>query len=136
MIRGEVSADREARIRFQVYGTEGREEEVEAVLDTGFTGFLTLPPAMISALGLSPFKKPRTTPWRRGASPFSTSTSRPCYGRGRNPSTRQNWSIAQEYAHFLTDRYREEITLFIRIRENTSGNIARSNSQIIFPPAS
>ncbi len=31
---------------------------------------------------------------------------------GQHPRTRQNWSLAHEYAHFLTDRFREEITIF------------------------
>ncbi|MBC7527787.1 MAG: ImmA/IrrE family metallo-endopeptidase, partial [Chthonomonadaceae bacterium] len=30
---------------------------------------------------------------------------------GKHPYTRQRWTIVHEYAHFLTDRYREEITL-------------------------
>jgi Zn-dependent peptidase ImmA (M78 family)/DNA-binding XRE family transcriptional regulator len=31
---------------------------------------------------------------------------------GNHPTTRQNWSMAHEYAHFLTDRFKEEITVF------------------------
>jgi Zn-dependent peptidase ImmA (M78 family)/transcriptional regulator with XRE-family HTH domain len=31
---------------------------------------------------------------------------------GQHPLTRRNWSLAHEYSHFLTDRYRDEITLF------------------------
>jgi clan AA aspartic protease len=34
---------------------QGREQDVEAVIDSGFTGTLTLPPALIATLGL---------PWR------------------------------------------------------------------------
>jgi clan AA aspartic protease len=30
----------------------GQPHEVDAIIDTGFNGFLTLPPAMIAALGL------------------------------------------------------------------------------------
>ena len=33
-------------------GRRGREQEVEAVIDSGFTGALTLPPALIATLGL------------------------------------------------------------------------------------
>lgn len=51
MIAGAVKAD-EARIRVTVRGRRGREQEVEAVIDTGYTGALTLPPALIALLGL------------------------------------------------------------------------------------
>lgn len=51
MITGTVNADREGVVRLQVTGLDGLEQEVEAVMDTGFNGFLTLPPALISALG-------------------------------------------------------------------------------------
>jgi len=51
MITGIVRAG-EARIRLKVRGSRGREQEVEAVVDTGFTGDLTLPPSVIVALGL------------------------------------------------------------------------------------
>ena len=51
MITGAVQSD-EARIRLKVKGRRGREQEVEAVIDSGFTGALTLPPALIATLGL------------------------------------------------------------------------------------
>ncbi len=51
MITGVVKAD-EGRIRLKVKGPRGREQEVEAVIDTGYTASLTLPPALINALGL------------------------------------------------------------------------------------
>jgi clan AA aspartic protease len=51
MISGVVSR-REARIRLRIRGTRGREREVDAVIDTGYTGWLTLPPALIAELGL------------------------------------------------------------------------------------
>ncbi|MEO6194804.1 MAG: clan AA aspartic protease [Thermoanaerobaculia bacterium] len=47
---------REAVLRLPVRGLQGREQTVEAVLDTGFNGYLTLPPGLISALGL-PFRR-------------------------------------------------------------------------------
>ena len=52
MIQGYVNANREAVVRFPVRGPSGQEQEIEAVIDTGFNGFLTLPPAMVAALGL------------------------------------------------------------------------------------
>ena len=53
MITGVVNANREAVIRLRVYGVGGQEQEFEAVIDTGFTGFLTLPSATIAALGFA-----------------------------------------------------------------------------------
>jgi predicted aspartyl protease len=51
MITGMVKYD-EGRIRIKVRGFRGREREVEAVIDTGYTGSLTLPSVLISPLGL------------------------------------------------------------------------------------
>ena len=52
MISGFINTSLEAIIRPVVYGMNGQEHEVEAVIDTGFTGFLTLPSALIASLGL------------------------------------------------------------------------------------
>ena len=52
MITGVVTARREATIRLIVRGTSGQEQEVEAVIDTGFNGWFSLPPAIIAALQL------------------------------------------------------------------------------------
>jgi clan AA aspartic protease len=52
MITGTVNADYEAVIRLFVQGPAGPAHEVDAIIDTGFNGFLTLPPALITALGL------------------------------------------------------------------------------------
>src|SRR5580704_16700173 len=51
MIAGIVKSD-EGRIRLKVKGLRGREQEIEAVIDTGYTASLTLPPAVVVALGL------------------------------------------------------------------------------------
>jgi len=51
VITGVVKSD-EARIRLKVRGRRGRELEIDAVIDSGFTGMLTLPPALIAMLGL------------------------------------------------------------------------------------
>ena len=51
MITGVVKSD-EGRTRLKVQGIRGREQEVDACIDTGYTASLTLPPAMINALGL------------------------------------------------------------------------------------
>jgi predicted aspartyl protease len=53
MITGVVTANHEATIPLVVHGVHGQQETIEAVIDTGFTGSLTLPPMLITALGLS-----------------------------------------------------------------------------------
>jgi clan AA aspartic protease len=53
MITGVVNANREAIIRLVVTGPSGQLQDIAAIIDTGFTGFLTLPPAGVAALGLS-----------------------------------------------------------------------------------
>jgi clan AA aspartic protease len=52
VIQGSVSPSREAWIRLSVRGPGGIEVVIDAVIDTGFTGTLTLPPGTISVLGL------------------------------------------------------------------------------------
>ena len=44
MITGVVTANYEATIPLVVHGAHGQQETIEAVIDTGFTGSLTLPP--------------------------------------------------------------------------------------------
>ena len=51
MITGVVKSD-EGRVRLKLKGLRGRRQEVEAVIDTGYTASLTLPPAVVAALGL------------------------------------------------------------------------------------
>jgi clan AA aspartic protease len=58
MIRGIVNSNREAIIRLLVRGPAGQRRRIKAVIDTGFTGRLSLPPALIVLLRL-PW-------WRRG----------------------------------------------------------------------
>lgn len=52
MISGYVNARREALLSLMVRGPKGRERTVEAIIDTGFTGRITLPPDLIAALEL------------------------------------------------------------------------------------
>lgn len=52
MITGIVNAYRQAIISLVVRGPEGQTQHIEAVIDTGFDGSLTLPPTLIAALGL------------------------------------------------------------------------------------
>ena len=53
MITGVVNSEREAIIHLIVRGPNRQEREIEAVIDTGFTGFLTLPFSLILSLGLT-----------------------------------------------------------------------------------
>ncbi|HZP84589.1 MAG TPA: hypothetical protein VFB21_23340 [Chthonomonadaceae bacterium] len=53
MIEGVITADREAVVYLTLYGSTGQEEEIEAVIDTGFNDVLTLPSHLVSQLGLA-----------------------------------------------------------------------------------
>lgn len=56
MITGVVTTLREAVLTLTVRGPQGQEQEIQAVIDTGFDGALTLSSVLIDALGLE---------WRR-----------------------------------------------------------------------
>src|SRR5215210_147835 len=56
IITGTVNAYREAVVRVVVRGSQGQEQEIEAIIDTGFNGSLSLPPMLVAALGL-PFRR-------------------------------------------------------------------------------
>jgi clan AA aspartic protease len=51
MISGSVTVHREPRISLRLCGARGQQQDLDAIVDTGFNGFLTLPPALIAALG-------------------------------------------------------------------------------------
>jgi predicted aspartyl protease len=51
MITGHVVARQYATIPLVLQGTQGQEAPLEAIIDTGFTGFLTLPLPQIAKLG-------------------------------------------------------------------------------------
>ena len=53
MIEGVVNASREAVIRLAVHGPSGQPQDIEAVIDTGYSGMLTLPSSIVAELGLS-----------------------------------------------------------------------------------
>jgi len=55
MIVGTVTSRREATIHLTVLDASGQQHDIQVVIDTGFTGALTLPPSDIAAWGL---------PWR------------------------------------------------------------------------
>ncbi|MDE2902733.1 MAG: clan AA aspartic protease [Chloroflexota bacterium] len=53
MIEGAVNAAHEAVVGLRVQGPSGRTRDLRAVVDTGFSRFLTLPPAIVAELGLA-----------------------------------------------------------------------------------
>jgi clan AA aspartic protease len=52
MILGSVSPSLEARLPLTLQGPGGQTQQIDAAIDTGFNGFLTLPLAVINALSL------------------------------------------------------------------------------------
>ena len=52
MIEGVVNAAYEAVVTLPLRGPEGQSREIDAVVDTGYNGFLTLPVTVVEELGL------------------------------------------------------------------------------------
>ena len=52
MIEGTVDAALEARVTLAVSGTAERSSRVDALVDTGYSGHITLPPEVVNDLGL------------------------------------------------------------------------------------
>ena len=61
MIEGTVNANLEATIALNVSAPGGRPTMIEAVIDTGFDGFLTLPSAQVGELALPYRTRARAT---------------------------------------------------------------------------
>ena len=53
MIQGVVNGAYEAVVALSLQGPQGQTQDIEAVIDTGYSGFLTLPPGLVHELGLS-----------------------------------------------------------------------------------
>ena len=53
MMIGSVNSRREAIIQFAVLGRNNQRKAIKAVIDTVYTGFLTLPSTIITKLGLT-----------------------------------------------------------------------------------
>ena len=52
MIQGVVNAAYEAVVALSLRGPTGQAQDIEAVADTGYSGFLTLPATVVTELGL------------------------------------------------------------------------------------
>ena len=52
MIQGMVNDAYEAVVTLSLQGPEGQAQDIEAVIDTGYSGFLTLPTTLVTELGL------------------------------------------------------------------------------------
>ena len=52
MIQGVVNDAHEAVVTLSLRGPTGRVRDIEAVIDTGYTGFLTLPTTLVTEIGL------------------------------------------------------------------------------------
>lgn len=52
MITGTVNAHREAILRLAVFDAGSNQFPSDAVVDTGFDGWISLPPVLIATLGL------------------------------------------------------------------------------------
>ena len=50
MITGEITANRETIIELEIIGSNQKRENVEAVADKGFNGYLTLPSDLINQM--------------------------------------------------------------------------------------
>lgn len=66
-MQGVVDRDCEATIRLAVGNTGGQRQMIEAVIDTGFTGFLPSP--MLNQLGLQRYRREEAH-WATEASAF------------------------------------------------------------------
>jgi clan AA aspartic protease len=59
MITGIVTVDREAIIRITIQGPSGQQIDIDATIDTGYDGTLTLTPALIGQLALTSQRRGR-----------------------------------------------------------------------------
>jgi len=54
LLTGQINSELEAVVRVWIGGPEGRSIEIEATVDTGFSGSFSLPWKLVSELGLLP----------------------------------------------------------------------------------
>jgi predicted aspartyl protease len=67
VIAGVVNSNLEVTVRLLIRGLGGQEQEIDAVIDTGFNGFLILPPALVRQLNQR--RKSYVNPYWRVVSP-------------------------------------------------------------------
>ena len=53
MIEGAVNANYEVVATLTILGPTGQSQEIDAIVDTGYNGFLSLPPELVSELELA-----------------------------------------------------------------------------------
>jgi clan AA aspartic protease len=61
MMQGIVDRNCEATIRLVVGNTDSQRQVIDAIIDTGFTGFLTLPLSVLLNLGLQAYRREQGT---------------------------------------------------------------------------
>lgn len=61
MMHGIVNRNGEAIVRFAVGNFGSKNQIIDAVVDTGFTGFLTLSESVLSSLQLQPYRREEET---------------------------------------------------------------------------
>jgi clan AA aspartic protease len=52
VLTGRINSQREAVVQLWLKGPSGQVLQIEAIIDTGFTGFLSLPQSQVTRLGL------------------------------------------------------------------------------------
>jgi clan AA aspartic protease len=52
MLIGQITAENQAVVPIEVHASEGQKAHIDATIDTGYNGFLTLPRALIDELDL------------------------------------------------------------------------------------
>ena len=57
MMHGIVDQNCEAKIRLIVGNSDAKRQMIDALIDTGFTGFLTLPLQILTQLNLHPYRR-------------------------------------------------------------------------------
>ena len=82
MITGVVTDDRQAIIHLTVRGPAGQEQEIEAIIDTVFDGWLSLPSPIIVLLGLV-WHSVAVHFWQTAVRAFLTCTKLLWIGTGR-----------------------------------------------------
>ena len=53
MIQGQINAAKQAVVTLTLSGPKGKSREVDVVVDTGFSNYLTIPPSIVADLGLT-----------------------------------------------------------------------------------